>query len=177
MPWPSSDICIPWQAVAGEICCKAAALGLGAAAQGVFNWVQGALTYTPDLTGYPDLASLLRQHARPGQRPLRGLLHARRHPLLPHQPGRGQRLRGHRRHAPRRGRRHAAAGPRSAAACLVRGDQCHRPGDQRRTAGVRILAPLPPRCWDRIADRGRRRACWRPRCSPRRSCWRWSSCC
>ena len=31
-------------------------MGLGAAAQGVFNWVQGALTYTPDLTGYPELA-------------------------------------------------------------------------------------------------------------------------
>jgi hypothetical protein len=32
------------------------AIGLGASAQGTFNWVQGALTYTPDLTGYPDLA-------------------------------------------------------------------------------------------------------------------------
>jgi len=56
LPWPLSDICIPWQRWVDDLL-QSAAMGLGAAAQGVFNWVQGALTYTPDLTSYPDLAS------------------------------------------------------------------------------------------------------------------------
>jgi hypothetical protein len=33
-------------------------MALGSAAQTAFDWVQGALTYTPDLTSYADLASL-----------------------------------------------------------------------------------------------------------------------
>ena len=55
LPWPIGDKCIPWKAWAVEVL-QSAALGLGAAAQGVFDWVRGALTYTPDLTGYPELA-------------------------------------------------------------------------------------------------------------------------
>ena len=55
MPWPLSDLCIPWQQWVDDLL-QSMAIGLGDAAQGVFNWVQSALTYTPDLTGYPELA-------------------------------------------------------------------------------------------------------------------------
>src|SRR5262249_26794798 len=51
------DWCIPWKDWLTQIM-QAFAEALGSAAQGVFEWVQGALTYTPDLTSYPDLATL-----------------------------------------------------------------------------------------------------------------------
>jgi hypothetical protein len=50
-------ICIAWKAWITEVL-QGFALALGAAAQTAFTWVQGALTYTPDLTGYGDLAGL-----------------------------------------------------------------------------------------------------------------------
>lgn len=56
MPWPLSSICLPWRTWAADLL-QSMAEGLGAAAQGVFTWIQGALTYTPDLTGYPELSS------------------------------------------------------------------------------------------------------------------------
>jgi hypothetical protein len=58
IPLPLSDgICIAWKQWLTQIL-QAFAEALGAAAQTAFTWVQGALTYTPDLTSYPDLASL-----------------------------------------------------------------------------------------------------------------------
>ena len=50
-------ICIAWKEWITEIL-QGFALALGTAAQTAFTWVQGALTYTPDLTGFADLQSL-----------------------------------------------------------------------------------------------------------------------